>query len=210
LKNLPPPSQRKRNEKLRLYWFSQTVGPHRGLEEAVVALGILKGKAELHLRGNISEEYKAGLLALAKSKGVENNLKFHPRVHPEHLLETAGEFDAGLAPERLERKDYALTVTNKFFTYLLAGLAVAATDTPGQREILRQIPNAGFLYPAGNPEALAQGLAEWAGDLNALSRAKQAAWEGARERFCWDLEKVKFLAEFEKGSRASNGTHYKN
>ena len=53
-------------------------------------------------------------------------------------------FDVGLALERPENANYSRTVTNKLFSYLLAGLAVAASDTPGQRQVMSQVPNAGI------------------------------------------------------------------
>jgi glycosyltransferase involved in cell wall biosynthesis len=84
-------------------------------------------------------------------------------------------------------------VTNKVFSYLLAGLAIAATDTPGQREILDQAPTAGFLYPAGNPTVLAEKLGNWIDSPSLLLEAKQAAWDVARSKFCWDVEETKFL-----------------
>jgi len=106
------------------------------------------------------------------------------------------EFDVGLALERPDNGGYSRTVTNKVFSYLLAGLAIAATDTPGQREIMGQIRSAGFLYHAGDARGLADGLRKWLNDHNALRKAQQAAWEAARLKYCWDLEKDKFLRLF--------------
>lgn len=190
---LVPLQQRPKNSVIRLHWFGQTIGPGRGIEEAVIAMRMLKGNVELHLLGRISEEYRSKLMALARSMGAASDIKFHPLVDHENLIKTIGEYDVGLALERLDRKNYALTVTNKLFGYLMAGLAVAATDTPGQREILEKIPNAGFLYPAGDPKALADGLRRWLNDYDSLRLAQQAAWDAARERYCWDVEKEKLF-----------------
>jgi glycosyltransferase involved in cell wall biosynthesis len=104
-----------------------------------------------------------------------------------------GQYDVGLALERPDHQNYSRTVTNKVFSYLLAGLAVAATDTPGQREVLDQVPTAGFLYPAGNSTVLAEKLGNWINNPALLFTAKQAAWDAARSKFCWDVEETKFL-----------------
>jgi glycosyltransferase involved in cell wall biosynthesis len=104
------------------------------------------------------------------------------------------QFDVGLALEPLENRNAALTQSNKIGSYFLAGLAIAATDTPGQREVMDQAQDAGFLYAPGKPELLAQGLQRWVEDRKALRSAQQAAWEAARSRFCWDFEKEKFFA----------------
>ena len=49
----------------------------------------------------------------------------------------------------------ALCVTNKFFTYLLAGLAIAGFDTPGQHDLGVDLGRGAPLVPAGDVEALA-------------------------------------------------------
>jgi hypothetical protein len=61
---------------------------------------------------------------------------------------------------------------------------------------MSQIPAAGFLYPAGDAHALAEGLLNWVRDRQSLRAAQQASWEAARSRFCWDREQEKFLALF--------------
>jgi glycosyltransferase involved in cell wall biosynthesis len=103
------------------------------------------------------------------------------------------EYDVGLALERVQHRNYSLTVTNKVFAYLLAGLAVVATDTPGQREVMSQAPEAGALYATEVVTGLREILETWIRDREKLRRAQQAAWEAARSRFCWDIEQRKFL-----------------
>ncbi len=43
---------------LSLYWFSQVIGEDRGIQDAIKAVGLLKGQAQLHLRGYLSENIK--------------------------------------------------------------------------------------------------------------------------------------------------------
>jgi glycosyltransferase involved in cell wall biosynthesis len=190
-KDMLAPPQRSSSPVVRLHWFSQTIGPGRGIEEAIEACGMLGKGVELHLRGNPSKGFDAVLRALASQHNA--NLKLHPQVDHDDLIKAMDQFDVGLALERSEHTNYALTVTNKIGSYLLAGLAIAATDTPGQREILEQIPSAGFLYPSGKPELLAEGLRRWMQEREALKAAQQASWNAARSRFCWDIEERTLL-----------------
>jgi glycosyltransferase involved in cell wall biosynthesis len=196
------PDERPENKALRLHWFSQTIGPGRGIEEALEAAGLSGPRVELHLRGNPSKGYQETLAAMALEHGVA--LTFHEQVDHDVLIRSMQGFDVGLALERPEHTNYSLTVTNKIFSYLLAGLAVAATDTPGQREVLREFPAAGFLYPGGSPQALAEGLRKWLSDRRALRDAQQSAWDAAREKYCWDVEQEKFLRAIESGQRLSS------
>lgn len=185
------PVQRSSSPVIRLHWFSQTIGPGRGIEEAIEACGMLDESFELHLRGNPSAGFDTALEALASQHQVK--LKLYPQIEHDELIRSMDQFDVGLALERSENVGAALTVSNKIGSYLLAGLAIAATDTPGQREILEQIPAAGFLYRSGTPALLAEGLQRWVNDRNALRESQQAAWDAARSQFCWDIEERKLL-----------------
>lgn len=186
-----PPSQRPERAVLKLHWFSQTIGSGRGIEEALEACGMLGESVELHLRGNLATGFAGTLEALASRHGV--NLKLQPQIDHDELIHSMDQFDVGLALERKENIGAALTMSNKIGSYLLAGLAIAATNTSGQREILEQIPSAGFLYPSGKPELLAEGLTVWMKDRDALRTAQQAAWCAARKQFSWEVEEEKFL-----------------
>lgn len=190
-----PPLERPASSLLRLHWFSQTIGPGRGIEEAIEACGMLDESVELHLRGNPSAGFEAVLEALASQHKVR--LKLHPQIEHDDLIRSMDQFDVGLALERPENVGAALTVSNKIGSYLLAGLAIAATDTPGQREVMEQIPAAGFLYPSGKPKLLAERLRRWIDDRDELRMAQQASWEAARGRFSWDVEQTKWLALLE-------------
>lgn len=187
-----PPRERELQATVKLHWFGQVIGPGRGIEDAVEAIAMLDGSLELHLRGRWNPTYEK----LVKARARTHRLKVitHPPVDHDELIRTMVDFDIGLALERGEDAAYSQTVTNKLGSYLLAGLAIAATDTPGQREILGKLPAAGFLYPPGNAALLAAGLKRWIDDRNALRDAQQTAWDVARERFCWDVEKQKFFA----------------
>ena len=189
-----PPRDRTRNAAVRLHWFGQTIGPGRGLEDAVAALAQLPGAFELHLRGTPFAAYRERLEELAGSE--RHRLFFLPPLEHDELIRSMEAFDVGLALERPENANYSRTVTNKLFSYLLAGLAVAASATPGQTQVMSQVHKAGFLYPAGDLAALTSGLLRWLQDRQALRAAQQAAWNAARARFCWDLECEKFLTIF--------------
>jgi len=175
---------------LSLYWFSQTIGLERGIQDAIRAAGQLEGPVQIHLRGRISTAVRAELLELARSCGVAERLRFHHLVAPEELVARAAEHDVGLATDIgvAHSLSNALTVTNKYFTYMLAGLALAVSAQPGQSAILAQCPGAGALYPSGDYLALAAILRHWQADPAALRAARAAALEAARVRWNWEHE----------------------
>jgi hypothetical protein len=173
---------------LRLYWFSQRIGPGRGLEDAVRAAGMSDVPIELHLRGNETPGYVRSLRTLARGIAPQLVIMQHPPEPSDLMIELCrrGGYDVGLALEQTHVFNRTVCLTNKIFTYLAAGLAIAFTDTTGQRTLARDLGEAAFLYPAGDVAALAGGLARWARDKAALGAAKRAAWEAARRRWHWD------------------------
>src|ERR1039458_8105828 len=80
----------------------------------------------------------------------------HDVVPHEMLLSRIAEHDIGFAGEEKYCRNKDLNVSNKILHYLLAGLAVVASDTAGQREIAERAPGAVHLYPSGRPDALAE------------------------------------------------------
>ena len=86
----------------------------------------------------------------------------------------------------LFRSSRDLTVTNKILQYLLAGLAVVASDTSGQREVAARAPGAVRVYPSGDSRSLALAVDGLLSSRETLGRGKAAALEAARRTYCWE------------------------
>jgi glycosyltransferase involved in cell wall biosynthesis len=88
----------------------------------------------------------------------------------------------------MEVRNRQLCVTNKAFTYILAGVAVAMTDTPGQHALGVDLGDAAALVAPGDVDALASAFARWAADPAKLDHAKRTAWQAASRRWHWEHE----------------------
>jgi glycosyltransferase involved in cell wall biosynthesis len=185
------------SEPLRLYWFSQHIGERRGLEDVVRAMGLLRElRLELHLRGTWIPGYRERLFAIADSVQLSRHRIFsYPPAPADEMVPLASGFDIGLALEQTLDENRNLCLTNKLFVYLLAGNAIAATASKGQRMIGENLGQAMFTYEPGDAEALAAGLRKWFIDRDSLDRARQLAWDLGTSRYNWDREKKTFLAE---------------
>lgn len=183
---------------LSLYWFSQTIGLDRGLQDVVVACGQLGPVVQLHLRGNIPASVRLELERLVARHGVRERCHLHPWCAPAEMFARMAEHDVGLALETGYSLNRDLAITNKILYYPLAGLAVAATRTRGQVWAMEQMPGAGFLYDSGNGEELARGLKRWRDDPAALRSARAVARRVAEERFCWERAAPRFLDAVER------------
>jgi glycosyltransferase involved in cell wall biosynthesis len=188
----------RRGPGLSLYWFSQTIGEGRGLEDAIRAVGQLQGAVQLHLRGIMSAQTEHRFRSLADQSGANERVFFHPPVPPEELLSRAAEHDIGLALEQPVSLNRKMAASNKLFMYLLAGLAVAATDVIGQFDILAPLESASLLYSPGDVPALTRGLKRWADSPETLSACKRASLAAAQERWNWEKESETLIRQIQK------------
>jgi len=185
----------KQNSALAVYWVSQTIGGHRGLEDVVRALALTKDLSiKLYLRGEWQAGYESHLRSLMDRLGVQqDNLIPLPRVGFDELVASAAQYDVGLALEAPTSRNRDLCLTNKLFNYLSAGLAIAATSTAAQSGLMENIADAGFLFSPGDYSRLADGLRAFAMDPHKLREAKMASLQAAHGRYSWSVEQFKLM-----------------
>jgi hypothetical protein len=109
------------------------------------------------------------------------------------MTRLAAHHDIGLASELCAPPNRAISLTNKIFVYLLAGIPVLMSDTPAQRKLGIGLGEAARVVNLADPVSVADVLESWARDKQALAAAKCAAWHLAQTRFNWDIEKERFL-----------------
>lgn len=177
-----------------LYWFSQTIGSDRGLECAIRALAQARCLPHLHLRGFISSSYREELLTLARQFGVEQRLHLHPPAHPEQLERLASAFDVGLVAETGYTSNRRIALTNKLFTYALAGIPMLLSDIPAHRAVLAEAGGAAQIFNHEDPASLAAAIDRWlAAPPAVLARAREAAYRIGQDSWNWDREQSVLL-----------------
>jgi glycosyltransferase involved in cell wall biosynthesis len=179
-----------------LHWFSQTIGPGRGLEILLQALPKLTMPVEVHLRGNYPASSRQWLEPLIPLEW-RDRIFIHPVVSNTELLSRIAEHDIGLALEIPYCPNKQFTVSNKLFQYLQAGLAVVATDTAGQQEVFAQFPAIGQLIASASPQALAQALMYLLNHPQTLATAKTAALAAA-QALSWEQQRSHLLHAVDK------------
>ena len=184
-----------------VYWFSQTVGPNRGLECAVRAIRRARSKPHLYLRGTLAAGFGDRLKALAQNECVSDHLHFLPPADPQALERLASVFDVGLSAEPGYSQNNCLALGNKLFSYILAGLPTAMSDVSAHRAFAKNTSEAVKLYPAGDADGLAEVLDCWFAKPAALAEARAAAWNLGQNRFNWDIEQLGFLMEVSNALR---------
>jgi glycosyltransferase involved in cell wall biosynthesis len=186
------------NPRLKLFWFSQTIGTNRGIENIITALNNLKSNAfELHLLGSlqhgINKEYFEKLI-----DDKLYTLHFHGPIAPDKLIIFASKFDIGLALEPAFSINNDIALSNKIFTYVQAGLAIIASNTTAQQEFMLQYLGMGQIYRQKDLSSLETILRMYSDNRSLLNQHQKQAAIYATETLNWETEKEKFLALVKK------------
>lgn len=191
-----PRPERTGEDRLALHWFSQTIGPMRGLELLFAALPGVRHPVHVYLRGACPPSHLEWLRGQIPS-GWESRVTVLGRVPNEELPARIAEYDVGLALETSSIPSRDLTVTNKVFQYLQAGLPVIATATQGQCEVLEPCGDAALILPEATPWNLARAIDRCA-NPGLRKRARQAAGRAVTELYSWAGEEKKIIEAAEQ------------
>ncbi|MFC4211314.1 glycosyltransferase [Pedobacter lithocola] len=180
---------------LKLFWFSQTVGPERGIETIIDALCILKDyDIELNLLGEVNPVYEDKLKnILGKSSEDTKRIKFYKMISPDLIFDFGQAFDIGMCSETGFSTNNNIALSNKIFTYMQCSLAIVASDTLAQKCLLEEHPHLGFLYKKNDAESLANVLSNFINNRDELVNAKNWSYRYAQQKFNWENEEEKFL-----------------
>jgi glycosyltransferase involved in cell wall biosynthesis len=176
---------------LSLYWFSQTVGPGRGLEQLIVAAGKARSQVQLCFRGSVSDEYGRELRDLARRAGLVREPQLLPPAHPDQMVPCAAEHDVGLSLELRHPRNRDLCLTNKLFTYLAAGIPQIVSRTAAQAELAAFLGDAASIVDLDDAAGMAAAIDRLATDPAAYRAAAATARRLYNERFSWQVESTR-------------------
>lgn len=184
-----------------VYWFSQTIGADRGLECLVRAMGQAKSRPHLYLRGTPSRGYEQVLAEIAREAGVSDRIHFLPPAVAAEMERLASIYDIGFVGEPGQSESRRVALTNKIFTYLLAGIAVIASDIPAHLALVPAMGEAMHLFKAEDPQSLATALDALLLNPATLKAARKSAWKLGQEQFNWNVERQVLLSAVERAVR---------
>jgi len=197
LRNVFPSSQQPSfkdisRRRLKMIWFSQSVGLNRGLQDIFNALNlVIDVSVELTIIGQDLANNKAHLLQLLVD--TEHIVRFEEPLPEADLLNECSRHHIGLALEPGFSENNKIALSNKIFSYLLAGNYVIASNTPAQEQFFNQNPSLGEVYAIGDVQRLAAIIKVNAENLEKLDKNRKGNYDITRQQFSWDQEKGKFL-----------------
>jgi glycosyltransferase involved in cell wall biosynthesis len=171
-----------------LVWFSQVVGPGRGLETLFKALQLVKTPVELHLIGNMVNGYKEKLMEQLNQS--PHKTIFHDSVHHKLLLPLIAKYNIGLALENNYPDNKDTTISNKILQNIQAGNIVLATNTKGQAEVAELFPDTVVLVEVNDH-------VKWATAIESLLNRPVQNADSLMKRFkeilSWEVQEKKLL-----------------
>jgi glycosyltransferase involved in cell wall biosynthesis len=171
---------------LRFYWFSQTLGAGRGLEDFIRASREARIVAQLHLRAGVSQPYLDDLMRYSRDAAPDLQITLHEPGGPDAMVHLARGYDLGLSGEEPSALNRRLCLGNKIFTYLAAGVPVLLSATPAQAALGADLGAAAIVYEPGDVAGLAERLSCLARDMRIRMQARAAARAAARRRWHWE------------------------
>jgi glycosyltransferase involved in cell wall biosynthesis len=181
----PPSVSEAEQRPLRLYWFSQTLGAGRGLEDVIRGIGKLDAAVELHLRARPIPSYVDALMSLQRVVAPRLTIVHLDPAPPDDMVRLAQPYDAGLACDEPLGLSRQLCLANKIFTYLAAGVPVVLSRTPAQAKLETLLGAAAFGYECGDIDGIAHVL-RCLLDAEVRRQAQCAARSAAERRWHWE------------------------
>lgn len=155
----------------------------RGLEELILSAAWYDS-AELYLRGY--GDLEPALRSLVRERGLEGRVHFLPPVRQSELVESLVGYDVGVVPYRPTSLNNRLSLPNKVFEYLQAGLALAVSALPEYMRLVQKTGTGGLFHP-DSPKDIARAINALTCDSRRLQELKaRALFIG--QHFTWEAQ----------------------
>ena len=204
IRNIPaaawsPSPEANGGDPVALYVGALTTG--RGIEISIRAMAQLQG-ARLRLVGPAREHYREELAELARREGVADRVEFTGAVPHEELLETISKASVGLALIQPICLSYRMSLPNKLFEYVAAGLPVLGSDFPAIGSLIRE-HRIGLV---AQPDRLADVTAKLSEMLEpGRNRQFRLAAQVAASQLSWEREAELLSRVYSQATAASEG-----
>jgi len=167
----------------------------RGLETLLVAMTEVHAPALLVFLGNGEPRYLSALKSKADDLGIRARVCFLPPVAPDEVCNLSADATIGVTMIESICLSYKLTLPNKIFEYLQAGLPVVVSNIPEMERIVRTY-RVGETVTENNASLLAQTLNRMLSSPDILARYRENAASAAKQ-LNWEKEQQVFLSVYQ-------------
>ena len=177
---------------LKLIWFSQVVGPDRGIQQVLRHLSTLKKlRMDITLVGSCDADTKGAIEACVTSN--LHRIHWMPPCSEPDLMRVIAEHHIGLAIEPGFSPNNLIARSNKLYTYPLCGCWTLASRTVGQNQFYDEYPELGETMDLTDGASWTKRLTELSSSLETLTEQRNKVWTLAKEELNWETESQKLL-----------------
>lgn len=186
-----------KTERLKLFWFSQTIGKGRGLESIIKASARVIPQPSITLLGNCSKDVKKELISLAIEEGFNLKLISFKSVMPEvSLINEAKRHHLGICSEDPITLNRDLCLTNKIFTYMLGKNALLLSNTKAQHLFLAKNKDIGVLFNLKEITELRKLIQNYQDNRELLDHHRTESFQKAKDYYNWESESAKLTSYY--------------
>ena len=169
----------------------------RGLHKAIKSMPYWRPEFEFVMQGNMAAGYGEDLRRIARELGVADRVHFRPAVPFAEIVPSANSADIGYFVHNDLSPQKRFALPNKFFEYVMAGLALCVSDLPEMARLVRQY-GVGKLVSAYDEHAIAEVINSF--DRASIDEMKRQSVAAAAE-LNWEVEQQKMLSLYEEITR---------
>ena len=155
----------------------------RGLEQLVDAMA-LADRPQLVLLGD--GQLAEPLRTRASLRGIADRVHQLPPVPPDEVIAIAASADLGVSPIVPSCLNYRLSLPNKLFQYMAAGLPVVASDFPQVREVVEG-SRCGVVADTTSPQSIATAIETVLADLDEARAMGRRGRRAVADRYHWGV-----------------------
>jgi|CXWL01.1.fsa_nt_gi glycosyltransferase involved in cell wall biosynthesis len=195
IRNVPfanPQTFRPVGDRIKVLYHGDLSRP-REIDMAIRSMPMWRNEFDLVLRGNGDPAYIGELKRLVSRLGLEQRVTFEPAVPFDQIVPAANSADIGYFAYRAYSPQIQFALPNKFFEYVMAGIAVCISDLREVGALVRE-HNVGLLIPEHTPEVIANTVNSFNPD--SIARFKRASLT-ASETLNWETERKSLLAAYD-------------
>jgi glycosyltransferase involved in cell wall biosynthesis len=164
----------------------------RNLDVGVRSVALWRPEFRFVIRGPADPVYEAELRALIAKLGLQGRVLIEPPAPFAELIGKANEADVGYFAFENYSKQRQFTAPNKFFEYIMAGLALIVMDTPELAKVVNEYHN-GLLVETFDEEGIANVVNSFTPEK--INEMKKRSLAAAKE-LCWERESLKLVSAY--------------
>lgn len=173
---------------LRILYHSANLSLHgRQLRDLLDAVAEVDAPVSLQLRGNTTPPRRREIHDYLADRIPRTRWSLKPAAPFDELMAEAAHCDVGVVLNSGVLENERLTLPNKVFEYMLAGLAVATFRTDPVAEVVVST-DCGLVTEENTSRHLAAILRRFALDRDLVDRCRRNGFRASRERHCWEVE----------------------